>query len=114
MSEERSRLEQFKELAEIDPDDPVVHYGLGSEHLKRGEFDQAAAAFRKSIELQPDYSAAYRELGKALEKLGRRDEATEIYRQGKQAAARKGDLQTAKELEVFLKRLEKAKGQGVG
>ena len=106
MTDDRIRLEQFKELAEADPDDPVVHYGLGSEHLKLGEFAEAAAAFRKTIELQPDYSAAYRELGKALEKSNRREEAREIYRQGKEVATRKGDLQTAKEIDVFLRRLE--------
>lgn len=105
MSGDRSKLEQFKELAELDPDDPVVHYGLGSEHLKLGEFAEAAAAFRRAIALQPDYSAAYRELGKALEKENQREEAIAAYRKGKEVAQQKGDLQTGKEIDVFLKRL---------
>lgn len=105
MSEERVKLEQFKELAALDPEDPVVHYGLGSEHLKLGELAEAAVAFRRAIALQPDYSAAYRELGKALEKLDQRAEAITAYRQGKQVAQQKGDLQTGKEIDVFLKRL---------
>lgn len=104
-SEDHSRLEQFKELAELDPADPVVHYGLGSEHLKLGEFAEAAAAFRRAVELQPDYSAAHRELGKALEKLGDSAAAIEAYRRGREVAKEMGDLQTAREIEVFLKRL---------
>lgn len=105
MSSDRTKLEQFKELAELDPDDPVVHYGLGSEHLKLGEFADAAAAFRRAIALQPDYSAAYRELGKALEKENHREEAIAAYRKGKEVAQQKGDIQTGKEIDVFLKRL---------
>ena len=105
MEDDRVRLEQFKELAELDPDDPVVHYGLGSEHLKLGEFADAATAFRRAIALQPDYSAAYRELGKALEKENQREEAIAAYRKGKEVAQQKGDLQTGKEIDVFLKRL---------
>lgn len=105
MDAARARLEQFKELASADPHDPVVHFGLGSEHLKLGEFADAAAAFRRSLELQPDYSAAHRELGKALEKLGERQAAIEAYQKGRAVAEQKGDLQTAKEIGVFLKRL---------
>ena len=75
MEEEKSRLEQFRELAELDPDDPVVHYGLGVECLKAKLYDEAVRAFRRAIALKPDYSAGYRELGKALEGAGQLQEA---------------------------------------
>ena len=105
MSEDRWKLEQLKELAQLEPDDPVTHYGLGCEHLRFKENEEAAACFRRALELKPDYSAAHRELGKALEKLGRVPEAVEAYRRGKEVACQKGDLQTEREIEVFLKRL---------
>jgi Flp pilus assembly protein TadD len=105
MSDERWKLEQLKELAQLEPDDPVVHYGLGCEHLRFKENDEAAACFRRALELKPDYSAAHRDLGKALEKLGRVEEAIAAYRRGKEVACQKGDLQTEREIEVFLKRL---------
>lgn len=104
MNGDRTKLEQFKELVQLDPDDPLVHYVLGSEHLKLDEHAEAVAAFRRTIELKPDYSAAYRELGKALAKLNREKEAIEIYQQGRTIACEKGDLQTVKEIDVFLKR----------
>ena len=100
------KLEQLKQLAELDPDDAVVHYGLGCEYLRRGEFEAATEALRRTLQLQPDYSAAWRELGKALEKLGRREAALEAYRRGHEVAQEKGDLQTVREIAVFLKRLE--------
>ena len=69
--------------------------------------DWAEREFREAVRLKPDYSAAYRELGKALVALERPEEAREIYRKGADIACEKGDLQTKKEIEVFLNRLEK-------
>lgn len=106
MEEEKSRLEQFRELAELDPDDPVVHYGLGVECVKQKLYGEAIKALRRAIELKPDYSAAYRELGRALEGTGELQEASAVYRKGKEVAVEKGDIQTGKEIDVFLRRLK--------
>lgn len=103
---EPDKVAQLRELIEMDPDDAVLHYGLGCEHLRRGEFAAGAEALQRALELNPDYSAAHRELGKALEKLNRREEAVAAYSRGYEVAKRRGDLQTAREIEVFLKRLE--------
>ncbi|HKZ53105.1 MAG TPA: tetratricopeptide repeat protein [Candidatus Acidoferrales bacterium] len=103
---EPDKVAQLRELIEMDPDDAVLHYGLGCEHLRRGEFEAAIEPLLRALELQPDYSAAHRELGKSLEKLNRREEAVAAYRRGHEVAKRRGDLQTAREIEVFLKRLE--------
>lgn len=100
------RVEQLKQLLEMDPEDPVVHYGLGCEYLRRDNAGAAAEALRRTLELNPDYSAAHRELGKALEKLNQRQAAIEAYRKGQEVAKRRGDLQTVREIEVFLKRLQ--------
>ncbi|HEY7494958.1 MAG TPA: hypothetical protein VIH59_28135 [Candidatus Tectomicrobia bacterium] len=51
------------------------------------------------------YSAAYRYLGKAHAVLGRRVEAEETFRRGIAIAETRGDLQTAREMRVFLRRL---------
>jgi Flp pilus assembly protein TadD len=57
------------------------------------------------VRLESGYSTAYRGLGRALERAGRPDEARAAYEKGLEAAARNGDLQTKKEIEVFLRRL---------
>ena len=98
-------MAQLKALIELDPDDPVLHFGLGCEHLQRGEFAAAAEALQHALGLNRDYSAAHRELGKALEKLSRREDAVTAYRRGREVAKGRGDLQTAREIELFLKRL---------
>ncbi|HEY4682109.1 MAG TPA: tetratricopeptide repeat protein [Candidatus Acidoferrales bacterium] len=110
---EKSRIEQFKELLALDPDDPLVHYGLGSEYLKTKEYAEAVACFRRVLELKPDYSAAYRELGKALEGTGETQAAAEMYRKGKEVAGQKGDIQTIKEMDVFLRRIERTESGGL-
>jgi hypothetical protein len=69
------------------------------------------AEFKEVVELMPDDSASHRGLGRrALERAGRRDEAQAAYRKGLDVAARIGDLQTKKEIEVFLHRLDTAGG----
>jgi predicted Zn-dependent protease len=59
------------------------------------------------VELNPEYSAAWKIYGKALTASGRENEAREAYAQGIAAANRNGDIQAAKEMSVFLRRLKR-------
>jgi len=105
---ERDRIAEFKEVAELMPDDPVVRFGLAGAYLDAGLAEDAVAEYREAVRLKPDYTAAYRGLGRALERAGRPDEARAAYGQGLEVAQRTGDLQTKKEIEVFLSRLGRA------
>jgi len=107
---EADRIAEFKEVAELMPDDPVVRFGLAGAYLDAGQSENAADEYREAIRLTPDYSAAHRGLGRALERAGRIVEARAADQQGLEVATRTGDLQTGKEIEVFLRRLEKAAG----
>jgi Flp pilus assembly protein TadD len=102
---DRDRIAEFKEVAELMPDDPVVRFGLAGAYLEAGQPESAILEYEETIRLKPDYSAAHRGLGRALERAGRREEAQAAYRKGLEVAARMGDLQTKKEMEVFLRRL---------
>ena len=102
------RIAEFKEVAELMPDDPVVRFGLAGAYLAAGQAESAVVEYGEAIRLKPDYSAAHRGLGRALERAGRRQEARAAYRKGLEVAERTGDLQTKKEIEVFLRRLEGA------
>jgi hypothetical protein len=53
------------------------------------------------------YSAAWKRLGKALADNGRTEEAVAAFESGIKAAVEKGDVQAAKEMRVFLSRLQK-------
>ena len=101
------RIAEFKEVVEIMPDDPVVRFGLAGAYLDAGRAEEAAQEYALAIRLEPDYSAAHRGLGRALERAGRIAEARAAYAKGLEVARTTGDLQTGKEIEVFLRRLEK-------
>ncbi len=103
----QSPLEAFEALVAQAPANVMVRYSLGREYLKARRYAEAEREFREAVRLKPDYSAAYRELGKSLVELRRPDEAKEIYQQGADIACEKGDLQTKREIEVFLRRLDK-------
>lgn len=106
----QDRIAEFKEVVEIMPDDPVVRFGLAGAYLDAGQAEAAVGEYAEAIRLKPDYSAAHRGLGRALERAGRIAEARAAYVTGLEVAARTGDLQTKKEIEVFLRRLENAPG----
>src|SRR5437879_7569111 len=105
---EADRIAEFKEVAELMPDDPVVRFGLAGAYLDAGQAESAVREYQETIRLKPDYSAAHRGFGRALERAGRREEARAAYAQGLEVATRTGDLQTKKEIEVFLRRLDSA------
>ncbi len=105
---ESDRIAEFKEVAELMPDDPVVRFGLAGAYLDAGQAESAVREYQETIRLKPDYSAAHRGLGRALERAGRREEARAAYAKGLEVATQTGDLQTKKEIEVFLRRLDSA------
>ena len=99
------RLRALEAAVREEPEDALGHYMLGLEYHRLARLDDAANAFRRAVERNPDYTAAYRELGKTLRDAGHRQEAIRVLETGLAVAAKTKDLQTAKEMEVFLRRL---------
>lgn len=106
--EARERMEMFREVLEIDPDDPLATFGMGMAHIQVDEYENALPYLRRATQVQKDYSVAFLNLGKCLEFLNRLDEAADAYRSGIEAAGRKGDLVPLREMERRLKSLEGA------
>ena len=99
-------VENLESMLAAGRDDALLRFSLGNAYLE----DQPALAVEhlaRAVELDPDYSAAWKLYGKALSRAGREREAMEAYRQGIETANRKGDIQAAKEMRVFLRRLER-------
>jgi predicted Zn-dependent protease len=88
-------------------DSALLRYSLGGEYLKINQPDKAAEHLRQAVVKDPKYSAAWKLLGKALADAGHQDEAMKAYEDGIKVAEEKGDKQAAKEMTVFLKRLQK-------
>jgi predicted Zn-dependent protease len=102
-----SPVERFEALLAAGKDSALLRFSLGSQYLKEGEASRAAAHLRAAVAQDKDYSAAWKLLGTALAGSGDRAGAVAAYREGIEAAGRRGDKQAAKEMSVFLRRLEK-------
>ena len=86
----------------------MVRVGLAGAYFNAARAQSAILAYEKTIALKPDYSAAHCELGRALQRAGRRNEAQAACRKRLAVTAHPGVLQTKKEIEVFLHRLDTA------
>lgn len=102
-----SMIENFEKMLANGQDSPMLRYSLGLEYTKAEDYAQAATHLRSAVEQDAGYSAAWKLLGKALSESGDRTGAIAAYEQGIAAAEKKGDKQAAKEMQVFLKRLQK-------
>ena len=98
----QDRIAALKSILFQNPGDALARYGLAMEHVKAGDFEAAVAALRELTALKPDHAYAFFQTGQALEKLGRTDEAKAAYRQGIEAASRKGDAHARDELQSAL------------
>ncbi len=85
----------------------MLRYSLGNAYLKEGQVELALSHLQQAVVLDPNYSAAWKAYGKALVDAGRPEEAARAYAQGIDVAEQRGDIQAAKEMKVFLKRLQK-------
>jgi Tfp pilus assembly protein PilF len=103
---------RFEQLLASGKDGALLRFGLGTQYLKAGDAARAIEHLRRAVELDPQYSAAWKLLGKALEQTAEPQAAAQAYRSGIAAADLRGDKQAAREMGVFLRRLEKASGEG--
>jgi len=107
-------VQRFEALLASGKDGALLRFGLGMHYLKMGDSIRAAEHLRRAVEQDRNYSAAWKLLGKALAEGGDRAGAMTAYRSGIEAAQRRGDKQAAKEMTVFLHRLEKEPAPGGG
>ncbi|MCA1849133.1 MAG: tetratricopeptide repeat protein [Actinobacteria bacterium] len=110
---ETSRAEMFRNLLEKDPDNPMILFSLGNELFKEGRYPEAREHLARAVENKPDYSVAYRTLGRAHFELRENAEARRVFTKGREVAQENGDLQTVREIDVFLRRLDRREaGEG--
>jgi len=88
-------------------DGALLRFALGSALLEAGRPAAARDALRAALGFDPGYSAAWKLLGKAHLAAGEREAAAAAWREGIAAAGARGDKQAQKEMQVFLRRLER-------
>jgi uncharacterized protein HemY len=104
---ETPRADMFRKLLEKDQDNPMILCSLGIELFKEGRYPEAREHLRRAIANKPDYSVAYRMLGRTHYELHENAEARRVFAEGREVAQENGDLQTVREIDVFLRRIDR-------
>ena len=101
-------INNFEKLLASGTDNAMLRFSLGNAYYQAGEFEAAIVHLKQAVHQDPGYSAAWKIYGKALTETDRKREAIEAYAKGIECADKKGDVQAAKEMRVFLRRLQKS------
>ncbi len=87
-----------------------LEYNQGVDYYKIGQYERAAAAFRRAINIDPNYIDAYFNLGSILDYMGQSDAALSVF---KQVIVRKPDdyesLYKAADISARLGQTDRAK-----
>ena len=102
-----SMIDNFEAMLAQGKDTPLLRFSLGNSYMMAGEPASAVAHLQAAVVHDPKYSAAWKLLGKALAATGETIAAANAYAKGISAAEAKGDKQAAKEMSVFLNRLQR-------
>lgn len=100
-----AEIENLEAMLEKGQDNALLRFALGNAFIKYKKYPEAIEHLARAVEFDPGYSAAWKLYGRALVETGNRKRAIEIYNKGISAAEKKGDIQAAREMRVFLKRL---------
>lgn len=101
-------LPRLENMLAAGQDSALLRFSLGTEYLRTGDARQAQIHLKQAVEQNPAYSAAWKLLGKATAESGDSEQAMQVFARGIEVADQHGDVQAAKEMKVFLKRLQKA------
>jgi Fe-S cluster biosynthesis and repair protein YggX len=97
-----SRIDQFRQMAESDPENELGHFSLGKAYLDASRFAEAVGPLTRAIELNPRMSRAHALLGQALLHAGRKDQAVEALQRGLAVADELGDRMPREEMARLL------------
>lgn len=107
-----SLIENLEKMLADGKDDAMLRFGLGNAYFTNKDYDKAAGHLARALEHDPDYSAAWKLLGRAQMQTGDLDAATRTFEDGIAHAEKKGDKQAVREMQVFLKKIDKQRSAG--
>lgn len=68
-------MEAYQQALQIDPNESLAHFGMGTLLATLGQTDDAIFAYERALELKPDSAEIYVNLGAAKDKQNKTDEA---------------------------------------
>lgn len=105
MTDLNARTDQFRKMAEADPNNELGHFSLGRALLEAGQFQEAAQAFQKTLALNSNIAKAYQLLAEAQLKLDQRDYAIQSLQTGVKTAHARGEPMPKNEMIKMLQEI---------
>jgi folate-binding Fe-S cluster repair protein YgfZ/Flp pilus assembly protein TadD len=96
------RLDMFKQVLEMDPEDELANFGMADVMYSKGNAVESIPLLEKVLEVNQGYSVAYLLLGKCHIQLKDKSKAREVFEKGIEIASSKGDLMPANEMQSLL------------
>ena len=93
------KIEQFKKVLQMDPNDETLWFGLGKAYMDEENWEEAIASLESCIKVKPTYSAALYALAQSLQRAGHMEKCRGICDEGISVATANGDLLVIKNLE---------------
>lgn len=87
-----ARIEQFRKMANDDPNNELAHFSLGRALLDSGDTSSAIDSFQQALSLNANISKVYQLLAEAHLKLNDRGSAVAALTRGVQVADARGDV----------------------
>jgi tetratricopeptide (TPR) repeat protein len=107
-------LDTLRKMIADGKDSAMLRLTLARLLAQNQEWPEAIEHLESAVRLDPGYTAAWKELGRASLAAGRPDAALTAWQRGIEVAEAKGDKQAGKEMNVFLRRLQKSLGNQQG
>jgi len=104
-----SLIDNLEKMLAGGRDDALLRFGLGNAYYQNEDYGRAAEHLSKALEHDRTYSAAWKLLGRSRMRLGDADAARRAFEDGIEEAEKHGDKQAVKEMQVFLRKIEKRK-----
>jgi len=102
-----SLIDNLEQMLARGKDDAMLRFGLGNAYFQDKDYARAAEHLSRALEHDPGYSAAWKLLGRALMQTGELDRAKRVFSDGLEQAEARGDKQAVKEMQVFMKKIDK-------
>src|SRR5690606_5646724 len=101
-------IQRLEAMLEAGTDNLLLRFGLGKAYAEMQQYDQAIAHLKQAIQFDAMHSSSWFWLGRAQFEHGMLDDAEKTLDKAVQVATEKGDSQTVKMAQVFLRRVKKA------
>ncbi len=88
-------------------DSAMLRLSLAGALQKHGDLQAALTHLQSAVTQDPKYTAAWKALGKLQLELEDKEGARQAWLKGIEVAIARGDKQAQKEMQVFVKRLDK-------